>query len=652
MKLFGPILFYDMIRMGRRSRYILLRCLYALLLLVLMYPIYQTYLDPAGPFAKYADPLKKLTLFGETFFYAFMVAQFVVTVLVTPAYVGGAIADEKHNRTLEYLLVTDLCNREVVLGKFTSRLANLALFLFTGLPVLSLNLLFGGVSVELLWCGFLATTITMLSLAALSILQSVYAKRVRDAMIRTYVIMIGYFALWGLIVLFREFIRLDSQTPALVFTVIDGFLDVYNAGNPMVTLKKLVDEVRSSGSFGMKPFELLGYYSLFHGLAVLSCLLLAILRLRVVFIHQAFGKDGTRKPRSIFGRAPDATDKTKSPWRERLQRPLWQRKRRPVGERPMLWKEYYFERTMRLGVLGELAFALLVLVCFIPMFIATGVALLNLLESGGGVDHLFHGRMNDVVRFVGTTLAGFVIIGTGVRAANSIAAEQNRQTFESLMATPLSNFEILAAKWLGSATSQRWTFGLLLTIWLLATAAMGLHWLALPLVLLALGILVAFMTSLGLALATISKTSGRATAAAIIGFLALSGLPWLVTDGDGGRPAAELLSPPRLLYATAFWQGDYDDWRDSAYRPISPQASLFAKLRSGNRNESTAWRQFRHWRPVLLPVAGLVLYTVAALVLWLLAIGQFKKRCGRVIQRSGGNKSRRPRKYCAEKVEN
>src|SRR5262249_16642706 len=159
-----------------------------------------------------------------------------------------------------------LRNREVVLGKLASRLANLALFLFTGLPVLSLNLLFGGVSVDLLICGFAATAVTMLSLAALSILQSVYAKRVRDAMIRTYVIMIGYFALWGLILLFREFLRLDGQTPAGVFEVINGFLAIYNAGNPTVTLYELVTEVRKAGAFGTKPYELLGSYSLFHGI--------------------------------------------------------------------------------------------------------------------------------------------------------------------------------------------------------------------------------------------------------------------------------------------------------------------------------------------------------------------------------------------------
>jgi ABC-type Na+ efflux pump permease subunit len=679
VKLFGPILFYDMVRMGRRSRYILLRCLYALLLLALMYPVYQSFLDPAGPFVQYEDPAKKLTLFGETFFYVFIAAQFIVTVLVTPAYVGGAIADEKHNRTLEYLLATDLRNREVVLGKLASRLANLALFLFTGLPVLSLNLLFGGVSVELLICGFAATAVTMLSLASLSILQSVYAKRVRDALIRTYAIMIGYFALWGLIFLFREFLRLDGQTPAAVFEIINGFLAIYNTGNPTVTLYELVTEVKMAGAFGTKPFELLGSYSLFHGIVALWCLTLAIVRLRAVYLRQAFGSDRSRNRRNLLVRAVafpldcvrrilniggrkandnavpewkrnDAkerahigavseNDPSRLGWRERLRRPLWRRRRRPCGERPMLWKEYYFERVIRLGVLGELAFVLLALVCFIPMFITSGVAVLEMMQQGYGVDSMFHGRMNQVIRLVGTALAGFVIVGTGVRAASSIGAEQNRQTFETLMATPLSNFDILAAKWLGSALSQRWMFALLLTVWVLATVALGLHWLALPLVLLVLGVLVAFVTSLGLALATVSKTSGRAATTLVIFLMALSGLPWLIMDDEDNRPAANILSPPRLLYAAAFWQGDYDQWRSGYWQKrVNPPAR-----RPGFRYppRSTALLRYERWQAVLLPTGGLILYAVAALGLWLLALGQFRKRCGRVIQRSGGSESRR-----------
>src|SRR5690349_7931776 len=40
LKLFGPVLFYDLVRTARRSRYILIRSLYALLLTVLLLWVY------------------------------------------------------------------------------------------------------------------------------------------------------------------------------------------------------------------------------------------------------------------------------------------------------------------------------------------------------------------------------------------------------------------------------------------------------------------------------------------------------------------------------------------------------------------------------------------------------------------------------------
>src|SRR5439155_14898766 len=41
IRLFGPVLFYDLVRTGRRTRNILLRCCYALALLFVLYTVYS-----------------------------------------------------------------------------------------------------------------------------------------------------------------------------------------------------------------------------------------------------------------------------------------------------------------------------------------------------------------------------------------------------------------------------------------------------------------------------------------------------------------------------------------------------------------------------------------------------------------------------------
>src|SRR5687767_5130981 len=113
---FGPILFYDLIRLARRGRYFLVRCCYALLLFLILYVVYIQFMDdtirrmqnrPAGPAARAAE----MAEFAEWFFYTFMVVQFGCVFLLTPAYTAGAISEEKERKTLEFLLATDLVNR-------------------------------------------------------------------------------------------------------------------------------------------------------------------------------------------------------------------------------------------------------------------------------------------------------------------------------------------------------------------------------------------------------------------------------------------------------------------------------------------------------------------------------------------------------------
>src|SRR5262249_36493881 len=50
---------------------------------------------------------------AESYFGVFMIVQLALVALLTPAYVGGAIADEKDKKTLEFMLATDLNNHEI-----------------------------------------------------------------------------------------------------------------------------------------------------------------------------------------------------------------------------------------------------------------------------------------------------------------------------------------------------------------------------------------------------------------------------------------------------------------------------------------------------------------------------------------------------------
>src|SRR5262249_8635974 len=73
-----------------------------------------------------------------------------------------------------------------------------ALVLLAGLPVLSFLQFGGGGDPDLLVAGFLLAGLTMVGLAALCTLFSLYADKPRQAIVRTYRVVIGYLVLSGL----------------------------------------------------------------------------------------------------------------------------------------------------------------------------------------------------------------------------------------------------------------------------------------------------------------------------------------------------------------------------------------------------------------------------------------------------------------------
>src|SRR5262245_43882717 len=126
----GPHFFYDLIRLARRGRSTVVRITYGFFLLFGLCLVYahQFNLDPLkvifapGPVL----PANALARFAETFVSAILMMQILAVFLLTPAYVAGAIAEEREAGTLDLLFTTHLTDREIVLGKLFARLVHMA----------------------------------------------------------------------------------------------------------------------------------------------------------------------------------------------------------------------------------------------------------------------------------------------------------------------------------------------------------------------------------------------------------------------------------------------------------------------------------------------------------------------------------------------
>jgi ABC-type transport system involved in multi-copper enzyme maturation permease subunit len=588
LKLFGPVLFYDMIRTARRGRYFLMRVGYAGLLLFILFSVWLES-NVIG------SDHRQASFLALKFFEAFMLVQLVSVCVLTPAFVAGAISEEKDRKTMEFLLATDLRNREIVLSKLGARVANLTLFLLTGLPILGLLQFVGGVDPTLVLTGFAATGMTMLGLAGLSILNSVLFKRSRDAIAITYLYLIAFIGV-GFFAFGMQKSGLMSHVDFPIWfgdgaPTLSNLVTLLNSGNIVVAIFE-IGMIGSSAAPG-----LLEQYALFHGILALVCLVWATLRLRQVALRQAFAavpKAGARH-----------------------------RARPAVGELPMLWKEISVERGVRLNwVAAILLGGLFLLTLFPSVWMIIEHSLDPRTGNRGGWDWFPQG-MNAWVRIAGTFVAGLAVMGVAVRASTSIGIERDKQTLDSLLTSPMDSGTILWAKFIGTLLSVRLAWVWLGLIWAIGVVTGGLHVFAVPLVLAAWFVYAAFFTMLGLWFSMTARTTMRATVYTMLTTLGLAVGHWLLwlCCGPllylGGQGGADRISEYLLKFQTG----------------MTPPAVLVVFAFNGyeftNNGGST---EFAQW--IGFSILGLFIWGVAALIFWFALLSpRFRTYAGREEER-------------------
>src|SRR4051794_33038094 len=85
LKIFGPVLFYEVVRSARRGRYFLLRSLYAA---GLFFTLLWVWALRAAEFNSGQAKPQDLTVLAETFFWMYITVQFFAVLLLTPGYVA------------------------------------------------------------------------------------------------------------------------------------------------------------------------------------------------------------------------------------------------------------------------------------------------------------------------------------------------------------------------------------------------------------------------------------------------------------------------------------------------------------------------------------------------------------------------------------
>ncbi len=523
VRVLGPVLFYDLVCLARRRRYFFIRTLFPIGLFVILWMIFNA-AGLAGTRVTYADMAAR----AESFFYWFMSAQFLLAILLTPAYTAGAIAEEKDRRRVDFLFATDLESQEIVLDKLVARVANLLCLLLAGLPILSFAQLWGGVDPELVLLGYGALGLTVVSTASFSMYQSVRAHKVRHALQTTYLFLLAYFGLsyFAQQLLVSSTLSNFPLWPGSSRLTVGTLIRFLGAGNILIVNDRLGAGIRAGKHLAQILPPVFFRYFLFHALLGLGFLLAAILQVRRLALAE-----------------PRPQKKRKARW---LSADRWLK----PGDQPVLWKELCVDPGLLSNRVGRILVGLIVLGSFGPAVWNLGQVFwhynMGTLPPGvptagwGGrpVPIIYPGYFSDLlgqainswVRQVGIAVACLTILGAAVRAASSVSGEREQDTLDSLLASPLDTRDVLRAKWLGSLWSMRWGALWLAIVWLVGIVMGGLNLVTLPWLVLAWLVYAGFFASLGLWFSVRTNKTLTAMVWTLGGTAALSlgqFVPWL-----------------------------------------------------------------------------------------------------------------------------
>jgi ABC-type transport system involved in multi-copper enzyme maturation permease subunit len=498
----GPIFFHELRAIARRKRSYALRVLLGLFLL---YSVVMSYESWTGSYwyslavrERELTP-KDLARLGNQLFVAVVWLQGLTICFLTPAFLAGAVAEDRQRKVLPYLLASPMTGAEIVLGKLAVRVMNLAVLVAVGLPVLSLTTFLGGIDPLAVWLAYGASFSTLYFLAALSIFLSVYSPRPRDSILVAYLLVV----IWSFLPM------LD-----FLFTRVGGPLSsAVNAARPVTEwIMATSPYTLLVLSFTGASARLVEGISWMIGLQVLYGTILmgwSTWRLRPV-------ERGARPlGLPIFPRDRGV------PQRRLLRR-------RTCGDEPMMWKEC----TGSLSI-GSRSKAVTLFLLSVVAIVGLGYLVVDqgipafheMHEYGTGAAGTWRSRwaLNFSVRTITAILYILTSLMLGASAATGITMEHEKDTWVSLVSTPLDRTEILKAKVLGAFWRVRAPLAALASVWLTGVCCGAVHPLGALGAAVAVAIYSTFTAMLGTYVSLRFKSSARAIATTIATLIFLNG---------------------------------------------------------------------------------------------------------------------------------
>ena len=428
--------------------------------------------------------------------------------LIVPQ-VAQVIASERDRKTLDALLASRFSSAEIVLGAIGTGLFRFAHAVLAGLPVVALVVFLGGVPTGLVILAASGLASTAFLMAAFGVVASVGSRTAVKAVNLATSILVLWGAVPTLFVMLRPIIWPGAPTwlTSAVLALVDG--------SPMGLVINLGGIIPRPGG----PIEAVARMVAWELLGGLAMVVWAIVRLRPA-------------SRGLYDVEGEATRIKKL--RAAMRRPP---RRPPCYDDPVLWYEIH-------STLGQSAFWRGIGRAFSLVMLA-GLAWLTwwfakpafdeLLERGYRASReafkmpemepfarLLVGKMFPNLAFGAATgqarlefnvvlreFTGIFVLGSTFMAFQcafeSVKKEQKRDTWLGLIATPLTAWEILRGKMLGSLWKTLGTISTLIALWTIGLMTGAVHPLGFLAGVVFLVVSAAFFAAQGLSMALASS---------------------------------------------------------------------------------------------------------------------------------------------------
>ncbi|MGC1273960.1 MAG: ABC transporter permease [Planctomycetaceae bacterium] len=387
----GPIFRREAVTVPRSFRHFAVRSGSVLALFVLMYTADKAVLgfgSAGGPGAS--------ARFGAMLFQLFALVELTLAMFFGLLFAAGTVSQEKDRGTLVLLLMTDLRNTELVLGKLASGLLAVGVVLVTSIPAFFLLPMLGGVTAGQIGQAMAICAAAAVAAGSWGTLVAYW----REKTFQTLAIgVIGIVAYVGLIELITALVGTEHPVGRAI-----GLLDPYRAMVPVL------NPFASTGAIAFAAVPVL---------LVLATVVNAITlwRLRV-----------WNPPRHVHEAAKAVARETAV---ERIAD-----RSREVWETPVLWREI---RTRAYGrKVAVIKAAYIAIAVAAAWFLAGGVAgepVLGKLTLGG-------------IAFVGLAFISLMLVNA--QSVTSLTTERDGRTLELLLVTEIDAREFVFGKLLGA----------------------------------------------------------------------------------------------------------------------------------------------------------------------------------------------------------